>query len=190
MSKPPLFPAVLLAAAQPLDYESISGDLDEEYHLRTQSLGRTSADRWYWSQVMRSLPSLLSYSRARNTPAGNVAVAVTVACLLFIMLFFKELVDSAIHAVYHPAVSSVHIWPYFPADWLVAVLFGALLVAMVRPHEIRIAIIAPLVLVSAFVLPIILGLSPPLSALTWLLILGAIPAMTAGGLVYHFLRKP
>ncbi|MDQ6931496.1 MAG: hypothetical protein M3126_12605 [Candidatus Eremiobacteraeota bacterium] len=187
--EPPLLPSILLNAAQPSDYEVIAGDLYEEYIVRLHSGGRAKADRWYWSQVIRSMPSLLSYSRSRSTPAGIVTTAAIVLGLLFAMLLVKELIDSGIHAVYHPARGVVHLWPYFPADWLVAAVFGALIVAIIRPHEIRIAILASFMLIGAFTLPIIAGFSAPLPPLTWLLLLGAAPAMTAGGLAYQLVRK-
>jgi len=130
--RPPFVPGALIAAAAaPADYESVAGDLYEEYNLRIASAGRACADQWYWSQALRSIPSLLSYSRARQSFAASIAMGAIVACVLFAMLVFKEVIDGAIHTVYHPAAGvGVHVWPYFPADWIDAALFGVVLGAI------------------------------------------------------------
>jgi hypothetical protein len=58
--------ALVAATAPPNDYESVAGDLHEEYLRRARFADVHAANRWYWSQALRSIPSLLSYSRARG----------------------------------------------------------------------------------------------------------------------------
>jgi len=183
---PPLVPRALVAAAtSPVDYESVAGDLYEEYARRVRSAGRATADRWYWSQAFRSVPALLSYSRSRHSLAANAATAAIVVFVLIAMLLCKELVDAVIHTVYR---SGAH-WTFFVADWIDAALFGAMLSAILRSHGLRLALIASLVLVAAFAIPIILGVSAPLPAPAWVLLLGAAPAISLGAAAYQVVRR-
>lgn len=48
---------VLACALPPQDLELIIGDLEEEYVLRSRST--PGAFRWYWAQIIRSMPVLL-----------------------------------------------------------------------------------------------------------------------------------
>jgi hypothetical protein len=183
---PPFVARALLAAATPpADYESVAGDLYEEYGRRVASTGRAFADRWYWSQALRSVPSLLMYSRSRSSFAANAATGAIIVCLLLAMLLCKETIDGAIYALYRNAGR----WSFFLADWSDAALFGAALAAIVRSQGLRLTLIASLVLVAGFALPIVLGLSAPIHPLAWLLLLGAIPAMSFGAAAYQVVRR-
>ncbi len=104
------------------------------------------------------------------------------------MLLCKDLVDSAIDTVYHDT-AGIRAWPFFLADWLDAALFGAVLAATVRSQGLRLTLIASLVLVAGFAIPIILGLSAPLHPLAWLLLLGAILSMSVGAAAYQVVRR-
>ena len=42
------------------DYQSL-GDLEEEYRRHLDTLGRRKANRFYWSQVMLSIPGYLEF---------------------------------------------------------------------------------------------------------------------------------
>jgi hypothetical protein len=187
--KPPfLARALVAAAAPPVDYESVDGDLYEEYAQHAKCTGRAFADRWYWSQAIRSLPSLLSYSRSRRSLGANLTTAAIVAFALVAMLLLNEVLYNAIFAVYR-TISGIGAWPFFLAGWLDAAFFGALIAALVRSQGVRLALIASLVLLISIAIPILLGFSSPLTLRTWLLLLGAIPAMGAGAGVYQVVRR-
>jgi hypothetical protein len=186
--KPPVLPRLLVTAATPAaDYDSIVGDLFEEYARRVQSIGRVRSDLWYWSQAIRSVPPLLSYSRTRGSPGAHVATAAIVVGILIAMLFTKDLIDRLIGVAY-PS-TGVHAWLYFLIDWADAALFGAILARVVRHHPVRLALIASVTLVTAFAIPIVAGFSNGLTPIAWLLLLGAIPAMSAGAAAYQTVRR-
>jgi hypothetical protein len=185
---PPVLPRLLITAATPAaDCDSIVGDLFEEYNLRVQSIGRVRSDLWYWSQAIRSIPPLLSYSRAGGSLGARVATGAVVVGVLIAMLFAKDLIDRVIDAAY--PTTGVHAWLYFLLDWADAALFGAILACAVRHHPVRLALIASVTLVAAFAIPIAAGFSNGLTPIAWLLLLGAIPAMSAGAAAYHTVRK-
>jgi hypothetical protein len=53
--KPPVFARTLLVAlAGAAEAECVAGDLEEEFAILLESLGRRGAVRWYFSQVLRS----------------------------------------------------------------------------------------------------------------------------------------
>ena len=164
MTPPFVARGLVAAATPPADYESVAGDLYEEHARRVESTGRACADRWYWSQALRSIPWLLSYSRSGRSLAANATTSAIVVGVLFAMLLCKETIDGAIHRVYPDAAH----WIFFLADWLDAALFGAALAAIVRSQGLRLALIASLALVAGFAIPIILGLCAPLRPLAWL----------------------
>lgn len=186
---PPLAAQALVAAVTPqADYESVAGDLCEEYNLRANASNRTCADRWYWSQALQSIPSLLSYSRSRNSLAANLGMTAAVGILLVGMLIVNEMIGKAIFAVY-PHTSGLSAWPFFLAHWSAVALFGTLLAALVRSQGVRLTLITSCMLVVAIVIPIALGLSAPLTARTWLLLLGAVPAMCIGAGALQVARR-
>lgn len=186
---PPIVPRVLLAAATaPLDHDSVIGDLHEEYLERYQRLGRAHADRWYWSQTLRSIPPLLSYSRTHRSPGAGAAAVAIVILVLFAMLVINELIADAILRVF-PLQPATGAWPFYLSGWLDAACCGAALAALLRSHGVRTAFLASLGLLAAIAIPILLGFSSPLTAATWLLLLGAVPAMTLGAATFMALRR-
>jgi hypothetical protein len=188
MTPPFVARALISAATPPADYESVAGDLHEEYARRVDSTGRACADRWYWSQAFRSVPSLLLYSRSNSSFAANTATGIIVVCVLLAMLLCKDMIDGAIDTVYHHT-AGIRAWPFFLGDWIDAAIFGAALSATVRSQGLRLTLIASLVLVAGFTMPILFGLSASLRPLTWLLLLGAIPAMSIGAAAYQVVRR-
>lgn len=183
---PPFLPRALVAAsASPADYESIAGDLHEEYTHRVCCEGRARADAWYWSQALRSIPPLLSYSRASASRSMKLPTCATTAGVLFLMLLCKDAVDAAIR---HVDPGAAH-WPFFLADWLDATFFGFVLAALLRSQGSRLALVAALFLAAAFAAPILLGISPPLPRIAWLLLLGAIPWMGLGAGLFQIVRR-
>lgn len=184
---PPFFArALVAAAAPPADYDVIDGDLYEEYIVRVRTAGVAEANRWYWSQVLRSIPPLLSYSRVGASIRGSLATGAIVVVVLLGMLFLKDLVDELIGRI-----SPAHMpeWLYFSLDWLVAAACGLILAALVRTRGVRLALGAALFLLIAFALPILAGVSPRLPLVAWILLLGAIPAMALGAAAFQVIRR-
>lgn len=185
---PPFAAQVLVAAVTPpADYESVAGDLYEEYADRAELAGRTAADHWYWSQAIRSIPSLLLYSRSSRSLVASIATAAIVVFALVAMLILNELIGDAIFTVYRN-VTGFGAWPFFLAGWMDAAFFGAVLAA-IRQQGIRLTLIASFVLVAIIVIPILLGFSAPLSLHESLLLAGAVPAMSAGAVVFQIVRS-
>jgi hypothetical protein len=179
--KPPIFAEALVAAtAPPNDYESIAGDLQEEYVRYARSTSISAANRWYWSQVLRSVPSLLSYSRVHRSFLHAVGIGVVVVVVLLAMLF----ATIPINALLEAAIGSPTRWPLvvsFFVDWTDAAAFGAVLAAIIRSGGVRLAFWAASFLVLCFALPALLG--NPASqapAFAWILLCGTVPAMCTG----------
>lgn len=82
MSPPPFAERLLLGfLTDPALGDAILGDLAEEWQTRIARDGRTSADRWYWGQALRTMPYLLrewsvnaSRRDVRLRLAGTLAV--------------------------------------------------------------------------------------------------------------------
>jgi hypothetical protein len=183
--RPPVVAEALVAAvAPPNDYESIAGDLHEEY-LRYVRLGSTmAANRWYWSQALLSIPSLLSYSRARRSALHAIGIGLTALGVLIAMLLATVPINALLDAIFRnanwpPAVS-------FCAYWTDGVVFGTVLALLVRSGGVRLAFWAASFLVLAFVVPALLGFpSSQAPAPAWVLLAGMIPAMCAGAGLYQ-----
>jgi hypothetical protein len=184
---PPFIPrALIAAAAPPTDYDVIEGDLHEEYIARVRTLGAAEANRWYWSQALRSIFPLLSCFRVQRSVRTTLATSGIVVVLLFAMLFTKDFVDELIAKLSH------HSFPaslYFALDWFVAAAFGLILAAVVRAGGVRLAGGAALFMLSAFALPILIGVSPRLPVAAWVLLVGAIPAMSLGAATFQVIRR-
>ena len=132
---PPLFARALIAAtAPPGDYESVAGDLFEEYTRRAQCGERVRADRWYWSQVFRSIPYLLSYSRLHRSFGATLARFFAIGILVLTMLVANELIGDAIHTLYR-TVTGLGAWPFFLAGLADAAFFGAVAIAILGRTE-------------------------------------------------------
>jgi hypothetical protein len=184
--RPPLLAEMLVAVATPPnDYESVAGDLHEEYLRRAASAGTSDANRWYWSQVLRSIPSLLRYSRVRRSALQTTGVALTVLVVLATMLLATVPINAALQAIFGDlARCPLLVW--YGADWLDAAAFGALLALIVRSGGVRLAFWAAMLLVLAFAVPALLGFpssQAPLAA--WVLLGGTVPAMCAGACLYQ-----
>ncbi len=186
---PPIVPrALVTAATPPIDHDSVIGDLHEEYLDRLRSHGRPLADSWYWSQALRSLPALLSYSRSRRSLGARLGTVVTVAVLLLTMLAVNEFAVNVMCS-FSNDICTARKLPFYLVGWTDAAVFGAVLVAIVRSQGVRLAIISATALLIAIAVPIALGFSSPLTISTWLLILGAIPAMGLGAAAYQIVRR-
>lgn len=97
MTKPPRFAESMLRAVLTEHVElceAMLGDLAEGWSTRVSIEGARWADRWYWSQTVRSLPSLLALG-IRNVGLRELmaitAIAI-VARLLMLILQYAALV--------------------------------------------------------------------------------------------------
>lgn len=185
MNPPWIAEALIAAAAPAADYEIIAGDLHEEYAERMRSSGEVRANRWYWSQVLRSIPALLSYSRGPRSRLESAMAIGAGAVVLLGMLYVRESINSWIAAM-HPA-GFPH-WLYILVDWSIAAFFGAILAVTVRAHGVRAAAYASSALVLAIVIPTLLGFSSRLPIYAWVLIFGAVPAMSLGAAASQIAR--
>jgi hypothetical protein len=185
MRPPAVAEALIAAIAPPNDYESVAGDLHEEYvrYARLSSTG--AANRWYWSQTLLSIPSLLSYSRAHRSALRAVGVAFTVLAVIVAMLLATVPLNMLLKAIFgNLSRCPVSVW--FCADWIDAAVFGALLALIVRSGGVRLAFWAAMLLVLAYGVPALLGFpSSQAPLLAWVLLGGTVPAMCAGAGLYQ-----
>ena len=192
MTPPVVARLLVVAVAPPRDYESIAGDLHEEYVQRVDAGGRVAADRWYWSQTIRSIPSLLSYSRVRGSFMTIVATVVVFLVFMLAMVLCASLVlGEFLQYAYSTWGGSALAWSWVGVfgAWIVAAMFGGILSAILRGHGHRLTIAAAIVLALAFIVPPLLGQSAPLDPWQWLLLLGAVPAIGVGATTFQLIRR-
>jgi hypothetical protein len=188
---PPLVPRLIITAiAAPADYESVVGDLHEEYARRAAREGRAEAQRWYWSQALRSIPSLLSYSRAGRSPfVAARTVLIAGGTVIAMLVCYEGLIDALSSMFACSRVAGQCTWQFFVCGWAVAALFGAMLSAFVRSQSICPALFASVGLVASVAVPTAFGYSSPLPLIEWILLLSVIPAMSAGSAIYQIVRR-
>jgi|SRR5580698_431872 hypothetical protein len=184
MRPPIVAEAIVAAVAPPGDYESIAGDLHEEYLRYACLSGRRAANRWYWSQVLLSIPWMLSYSRARRSELHAIGIGLTAVGVLVAMLLATLPINALLDAIFGSAN-----WPLFVpfgAYWIDAAVFGAVLALIIRRGGVRIAFWAASLLVLAFAVPALLGFpSSQAPVWAWVLLGGTVPAMCAGAALYQ-----
>lgn len=189
MTPPALAQALLAAAAPANDYEVVAGDLHEEYLRILRLSGTRTANRWYWTQTLLSIPPLLSYSRSNKAVMRRVTVPLICLAVLVAML----LVLTAIQMVVQTRLGGVERFPdsvWVCINYTDAAVFGAILAWMVRTDGLRIAFFASLFLVLCFVIPALAGhpgSQAPFAA--WIILCGAIPAMCIGAGLYQAIRR-
>lgn len=179
--RPPALAQALIAAAAPSgDYEIVAGDLHEEYLRILHSRGAKDATRWYWSQTLLSIPSLLSYSRSYTSALCQVRIALITLIVLAAML----LVHVFIGQTFLPLAGSICI------DYANAAISGAALARLVGTDGLRVAFFASLFLVLCFIFPALAGhpgSQAPLVA--WVGLCAVIPAMCLGAGLYQSIRR-
>lgn len=186
--RPPVLAEALVAAASPSrDYETIAGDLYEEY-CRIESLsGARAANRWYWAQTLLSLPSLLSYSRSDRSALHAIGVALTALAVLVAMLAVITAIEIALQAMFGGAAITRYV--SFCINDGGALIFGAVLAKTVRTDGPRVAFFASLFLVLCFVVPALAGnphsQAPPAA---WIELCISVPAMCLGAAVYQAVK--
>lgn len=188
---PRLAQALVSAATPPADFESVLGDLCEEYAQRRDAMGVRAADRWYWSQAIRSLPFLLSYSRDRSSFVSTLVTCAAVLLGLLAMLVCNELIDDALMLAV-PQLGNLggwHVVPFFIVGWLLAAAFGGLIAMALRSRALRAPLAAALGFLALIAVPIALGFSSQLSVTTWILVIGAVPAMIVGAALLRIVSR-
>jgi hypothetical protein len=180
VSPPVVAEALIAAFAARNEFESVAGDLHEEYLRYARANGTRAANRWYWSQVLLSIPSLLSYSRARRSAlrtlgSGLVGLAILIAMML------ATLPINWLLAVIFGSPDRSPLWFTFCAFWMDALLFGAVLALIVRNDGVRIAFFAASFFVLCFAVPALLGnASSQAPLVAWIVLGGVVPAMCIG----------
>jgi hypothetical protein len=187
MSPPVVAEALLAATSPPSDYESIAGDLHEEYLRRVRLDGEGTANRWYWSQVLLSVPSLLSYSRARRSALGVAFTVAVVIAVLLLMMLAVEPINVLLRSAFGPGRSPL--WAVCALCWIDAAAFGAILAAVVRGGGMRLALATGALLVLFIVVPTLMGFSSRLPLEEWMVLFGAVPAMCGGAGIYQVFRR-
>lgn len=186
MTPPLLARALVAVATAPAEYGSISGDLHEEYALLAAVHGRAIANRWYWSQAIRSLPSLLGLSRTEGGFLRALCLVLIIAATLVVMLLVGALTNGTLDHLYGGIAP---LWLHFVASWCIAIVAGYFLCATTHSHGVRIAIETSFFFVAAFAVPSLMHISSTLYPLTWLLLLGVISSMTLGASLQHTARR-
>lgn len=184
---PPLLPRALIAAFAAEDhYECLVGDLNEEYAQHVAERGRRDADCWYWSQTIRSFPSLLVSPAPRRSIFAQVKAGVAIVATLCAMLIVGAIVNGALDGLANGRAS---LWLHFLASWITVLFAGYALGIVCRNRDARIAIAASVIFVACFAIPSALRLSGPLYPAAWLLLLGTIPTMTLGASLSFTIRR-
>lgn len=188
MRPPGLAQALVAAAAPSSDYESIAGDLHEEYFRIAQVSGATAANRWYWAQTLRSIPSVLAYSRSNRSAVRWVGVVLIALAVLVAMLVAITVIQITAQKLF--GLEGIPDWAFLCVSYAVAALFGAILARLVRTDGPRIAFLTSLFLVACFAVPALAGhpgSQAPLFA--WVVLCGAVPAMCFGAGLYQVIRR-
>jgi hypothetical protein len=187
MRPPVLAEAIVSAAAPSRDYEMIAGDLYEEYRRIASLRGHSAANRWYWTQTLRSLPSLLSYCRREKSALRTIGVALLSLAVLVTMLVVITAIDVVLQKLFRVADIPRYVW--MCVNYGDVLLFGAILAAVVRTDGPRVAFFASVVLVLCFIIPALAGnphsQAPPSA---WIQLFGAIPVMCAGAAFYQAVK--
>lgn len=187
--RPPLLAEALVAATAPAsDYAAVAGDLHEDYVRIVSVQGPKAANRWYWWQTLRSLPSLLSYTRTNASVPRRLLVAFISLVVLTVMLVAMTAIGMALRSLVFVGEIPVYVW--LCANCADAVIFGAVLAWLVRTDGVRVALFASLFLVMCFVTPALAG-NPPSQAppIAWIGLGGAIPSMCFGAGVYQAVHR-
>jgi hypothetical protein len=188
MNPPLIARGIVAAVAPPPDYDGVIGDLQEEFVQRAQREGVQEAERWYWSQTMRSIPALLSYTRERSSPSDVLVIPIFILLMIVALLTTNEVLDNIIHSIFRMSSAGVT-WPSFVAGWLDAAAFGCIVAAVHTAKGIRLVLACAVSLIAFIALPILFGTSATLSFTAWMLILGGAIWMVAAGAAYVVARR-
>jgi hypothetical protein len=188
MSPPVLAQALVAAVAPASDYEIVAGDLHEEY-LRIMNLhGAEAANRWYWAQTLRSIPSLLSYSRSNRSVLRRIGVALIALAVLVAMLIVTIAIQTVFETMF--GIGRIPDFVILCVIYVGVVVFGAILGWLVRTDGLRVTFFASIFLVLCFVVPAVAGhpgSQAPLSS--WIDLFGAVPVMCMGAGISQAIRR-
>lgn len=186
--RPPALAEALVAAASPSrDYDVIAGDLYEEYCRIASLNGSSLANRWYWTQTLLSLPSLLSYSRSERSVPDAIRIALIALAVLVAMLAVITAIEIVLQAMFGGAAITRYVSVCINDGG--ALVFGAILAGTVRTDGPRVAFFTSLFLVLCFVIPALTG-NPhsQAPAAAWIELCAAVPAMCLGAAVYQAVK--
>lgn len=187
--RPPLFAEALVAAVAPSgEFEMVAGDLHEEY-LRIRYLsGSSTADRWYWAQVLLSMPSLLSYSRSNRSAVRQIGVGLIAIAVLLAMLVAVTVIQTVLQIFFGFQSIPEYVWVSIYSAH--AFVFGATLSWLVRTDGVRVTFFASLFLVLCFVIPAIAGHPGSQGSLVaWIVLFAAVPLMCVGAATCQVIRR-
>ncbi len=157
------------------DKEALIGDLHEEYVLRAQADSRPNADRWYVSQVWRSLPRLVWRSFRGGEWRGALGAGFSVYVFVGFVEFF---IQAAIFRIF--ALSPEMRWALSVPIGLPVMALGGFVAAWMRRGAAgALAFIVAGVIV---IMMILMGDASPRWYQITFLILGPLAALTGGAL--------
>ena len=174
-SPPPMATWLLERVLPEDDQDAILGDLIEEYELRARSATPRLASLWYWGQVCRSLPRMVSrsVSRGRWVPTLGIAIGA------YITAGALELAGTV-------AISKV-LSPHAPAYTFISLVVGLTTLALggycatwIRPGAGR--VMAGIAMIVVAVLMMTMTGSAPLWYGFAFLILGPLATLAGGAL--------
>lgn len=174
----------------------ICGDLLEEYSFSVlPERGAAYAGRWYWNQVWRSTLFLLLFPRHQpvwqNVKSSLFLLASLVATVVVGTVLLNAF-DFAVHALF-PNVPMYHNALLNLVDcvisWLLLACARTISAMSTRHADIRPISVLGLLFFAAFVVPSMLGISPPLRPWPWVLLCGAPIAITLGAAMVIGLRR-
>jgi hypothetical protein len=157
------------------DLDPLLGDLDEEYGDRAAAASPWRASRWYWSQVLRSIPLLA----ASNVRRGGLLMTAGAALGAFVVSSVVEFgADRAVSLLFNP-VSQLYTAVSLVGD-LGALALGGYLAARVRPAAS--AVLAAMVFALVVLFMVIRPESVPLWYQIAFLVAGPLAALRGGTL--------
>ena len=160
--------------------EALLGDLVEERRVRLQEASPASVARWYWMQLVSSIPVLLWTSARR----GVSFFALVIALGGYVT---SGVVASALRSVLSPATTSLVAHEVMAlVCGIVALAAGGFAATWLRPAAGR--LLAALVLVSTFLMMVFGSNSIPLWYHLLYVVLGSLAPVT-GAAVYGRWRR-
>jgi hypothetical protein len=166
----------LLARAVPEgSREAVLGDLHEEYALRVRSARVSTAGRWYWGQVCRSIPQLVWSSVRSGHWLPTLGIAVIVYIAAGILEFAVTRGIATLLAPDARVVTTVNLF-----FGLATIVLGGYVAAWIRPAAAR--ALAAIVWFVVAILSVIASDSAPLWYGLTFLVGGPLAALAGGTL--------
>jgi len=128
-------------------FDAALGDLAEEYTLRAQRTSSLRAARWYWGQIVRSMPQMMWIDIRR----GGVLATFAIACGAWLVASVVESIADAALVVAFGSDDTVSALPGVLVG-LAAFAFGGYLAAVVRPAAIKVLAAMIALVVATFMI--------------------------------------